>query len=187
MSEHETARNGALHVEHPLPGYGEVRRRSARLRLRAEEVPTGHEVSLPLPTLRWGRPGYASYAGPAVRAPGAPLRLGTPDRWWLVRADDLRLVTYSLVTAVEFSPDLPDGPVVLPPSGRSREEGRLDDELFNELMTAAVPMFFAGDRPTGTLRADLAAVLGAVVPAEVRPWTDRLAPDFFGWLTGASA
>jgi hypothetical protein len=65
------------------------------------QLPVEHFRSLPLPTLRWGAPAYASFAAPAVRTPGLPLRLGTPDRWWLVDADRVELAAYGLTAATK--------------------------------------------------------------------------------------
>ena len=52
--------------------YGEIRQRQRTHVLRQTEVPVDHAVSLPLPTLRWGRPAYACFASPAIRRPGQP-------------------------------------------------------------------------------------------------------------------
>lgn len=187
MPEHEPAGHNGIQLVRPMPSYAEVRRRGTRLTVRIEEVPIGHHVSLPMPTLRWADPAYASFAGPAVRTPGVSPRFGTPDRWWLVRAGDLGLMTYALVRSVPFSTELPAGPVVVPLSGRTRLEKREDEGLLHELLTAAIPQFFAGTALPETLRADLAAALAAVLPSELRPWYRALTPDFFDWLEGTPA
>ena len=165
--------------------YPEIRRRQAQLRIRLDEVPVEHHVSLPLPSLRGGEPAYACFAGPAVRAPGAPLRVGTPDRWWVVRATDLRLVTYALVRSVAFAPTLSPGPVLVPQTGRSMRELRADEELLDGLMTTAAARFFAGESPGGALADDLTGALATLVPAALMPWHRALTPDFFTWLDGA--
>jgi hypothetical protein len=183
MSETDvtSARNGAA----AAPDYAQVRRRWTELAVREHEVPTEHEVSLPLPSLRWGGPAYASFAGPASRTPGAPLRVGTPDRWWATRASDLALLVYALTGVVPFADELPAGPV-LAATNRSMREVRADQELFTGLMAGAVPRFFAGEPAGAVLGADLTAAVGVVLPAGLLPWYRRLTPDFFDWLDGAA-
>jgi hypothetical protein len=165
--------------------YPEIRRRCAQLRVRQDEVPVEHHVSPPLPTLRGGEPAYACFAAPAARAPGAPLRVGSPDRWWVVRATDLRLVTYALVASIPFASTPLPGPVLVPPSGRSMRDLRADEELLDGLMTAAATRFFAGDPPGDALAEDLAGALATLVPGVLLPWHRALTPDFFAWLEGA--
>ena len=49
-------------------------------------------------------------------------------------------------------------------------------------MTAAAPAFFAGESGDPTVRADLIEIVGQVIKAEARPWSEGLTPDFYHWL-----
>lgn len=182
MADTPSGRPAAPTTAPTLP-YAQVRRHLVRATLRRDEVPIEHEVSLPVPTLRWGVPAYACFAAPAARLPGEPVRLDPPDRWWAVRADTLVLVTYALTAAVRFT-DAALDPVVLPPSGRSGRDGREDRRVLDELLGAAATAFLAGHPVDPILRDDLTAALAAVVPAPVLPWYRLLTPDFFLRLEG---
>jgi hypothetical protein len=150
--------------------------------LLTAEVPVEHFVSQPLPTLRWSRPAYAGFAGPATRTPRQPLELGTPDRWWAIGADHGRLLAYALVSVIPFAASIPEGPVTVQPTGRSLSAVREDRRLLGELLTDTVPAFFGGDSGDSAARGDLAEVLRQVLPAETMPWYRALTADFFDWL-----
>jgi hypothetical protein len=150
--------------------------------LRTAEVPVEDFVSDPLPTLRWSRPAYAGFACPAAGIPPQPLKLGAPVRWWAIGADDGRLLVYALVSVISFSDSPLEGPVTVRPAGRSFSAAKEDHRLLGQLMTAAVPAFFGGESGDGNLRGDLAGVIGQVLPPELMPWYEALAPDFFDWL-----
>ena len=147
------------------------------------EVPVEHFVSEPpLPTLRWSRPAYAVFACPATRIPGQPLELDKPDRWCAIGADHGRLLAYALVRVIPFAESIPEGPVTVRSTGRPLSAVREDRRLLGELLTDAVPAFFSGDDGDAAVRADLAEMLGQVLPREAMPWYVALTPDFFGWL-----
>jgi hypothetical protein len=164
--------------------YPRVREAFGSHPVRAAEVPVEHAVSLPLPSLRWTVPGFAVFAGPAVRRPGQPPRLGTPDRWWVLDASRAGLVAYNLVTAAPFAADLPPGPVDVAPTVRSLAETREDLRVFDELLDAAVGDFFAGTAADAGLRRALLDTVTAVLPGGTQPWYEALTPDFFAWLKG---
>jgi hypothetical protein len=150
--------------------------------LRTAEVPVEHFVSEPLPTLRWSRPAYAGFAGPAAGIPPQPPKLGTPDRWWAIDAEIGRLLAYALVSVIPFAQSLPEGPVTMRAAGRPLSAAREDRRLLGELMTAAVPAFFSGESGDSTVRTDLTEVISQVLHPEVMPWYRALAQDFFEWL-----
>lgn len=150
--------------------------------LRTTEIPVEYYVSEPLPTLRWSRPAYAGFASPAAGIPPQPPKLDTPDRWLAIGAEDGRLLAYALVSVIPFPQSFPEGPVTVQATGRSVSAALEDRRLLAELMTAAVPAFFGGESGDSTVRRDLAAVIGQVLPREVMPWYRALATDFFDWL-----
>jgi hypothetical protein len=153
--------------------------------LRTGEIPVEHEMSLPLPTRRWGLPGFAVFAGAAVRRPRQPLRLSAPDRWLLVDAARARLIAYNLTSAVPFATAPLEGPVEVAPSGRTLAEVREDQKALGELIGDLAPVFLAGSAAAGDARRTaLLHTLDAVLPAATRPWYEALTPDFFAWLKG---
>jgi hypothetical protein len=151
--------------------------------LSIAEIPVGHEISLPAPTLRFGEPGYAWFAAPARRRPGQPLVLSAPDRWWALGAARRGLLAYARTAVVPFTSEpLAPQRVELPPVTRGLEAIAEDLRLLESLGDRAVPGFFAGEPGDPALRADLLAVLTAHVTPLTTDWYRALAPDFFGWL-----
>ena len=92
------------------------------------------------------------------------------------------LLAYALTSEIPFPDPFPEGPVTVQPPNRSFSAVKEDRKLLGELMTAAVPAFFGGESGDGNLRGDLAGVIGQVLPPELMPWYEALAPDFFDWL-----
>jgi len=163
--------------------YSQARAELAGHPLSIAEIPVGHEISLPVPTLRFSEPGYAWFAAPARRRPGHPLVLGAPDRWWALGAARRGLLTYARTAAVPFTSEpLDPQRAELPPVTRDLEAIAEDLRLLESLGDRAVPGFFAGEPGDPALRADLLAVLTAQVTPLVTGWYQALAPDFFAWL-----
>lgn len=164
--------------------YDQLRKEIVDHPVRHTEMPTEHAISLPVPTLRWSVPAVACFAGPAARAPGRPLRLGTPDRWWALHPQSRRLVGYGLVAALPFAGTGLADEVVVDRTGRTIGEVAEELRLLGELMDAAAPAFFAGGPADATLRHDLLAVLTSAVTPAALPWYQALAPDLLSWLEG---
>lgn len=166
-----------------LLGYARARAGFATHPLRTHEIPVEYEVSLPVPTMRLGDPGYAWFAGPARHRPSQPVRLGLPDRWWVLGAARRGLITYARTAAVPFTHE-PLGPdaVELPPVTRDLAAIKEDLILLDSLAERAVPEFFARRQGAAELRGDLYAVLEAHVTPLLIGWYRALAPDFFAWL-----
>ncbi|MFE4695699.1 hypothetical protein ACWCPD_26380 [Streptomyces sp. NPDC001935] len=172
--------------EQPAPDrstpYDQVRKEFTTHRLIRDEVPVGHFVSLPLPTLRWTRAGYAAFAAPSRREPGRPQVLGAPDRWWVIDADRHTLLAYNLTTAEGFTDAALTGPLTLASVGRPLASVREELRMFDEVMAQAAPRFLRGEAPSGDEREELGELLPLVLRTELLPWYTKLAPDFFGWL-----
>ncbi|MER6569984.1 hypothetical protein ABT288_28295 [Streptomyces sp. NPDC001093] len=172
--------------EQPAAGrstpYGQVRKEFTTHRLTRDEVPVGHTVSLPLPTLRWARPGYAAFAAPSRREPGRPQILGAPDRWWVIDAERHALLTYNLTAVASFTGAPLTGPLTLAPVGRPVASVREELRMFDEVMAQAAPRFLYGEAASRAERDELGELLPLVLRAELLPWYAALTPDFFGWL-----
>ncbi len=175
-------------MNQPQPGafrpYEQVSAEVTKHPLRQAEVPVEHHVSLPLPTLRWALPSWAVFAGPARRAPGQPLTLGTPDRWWALDARHRGLLGYALTVVTPFTAYLPPGPVIISPPRRTITALKEDLAVLGELLDAVAPAFFAGETGDPTSRADLLDALTVAHLREAAPWYRALVPDFFTWLEG---
>lgn len=166
-----------------LVSYRQVRKEFLDHPVRHAEVPVEHAISLPVPTLRWSLPGYGGFAGPATRAPGQPLRLGTPDRWWALHAEHHRLIGYGLIAAFPFAA-LGADQVLVDRSGRSVADAHEDLRLLDELMDQVAGSFLAGSASDAALRSDLLEALTTNVTDPILPWYRAFAPDFFSWLEG---
>src|SRR5215471_18837736 len=70
--------------------------------LRTTDIPVGYLLSLPLPTRRCGRPGYALFASATSRRPGEPRQQQAPDRWFVIDAVTGHLLIYALTTVLPF-------------------------------------------------------------------------------------
>ena len=166
--------------------YADARRLFGTHPIRISEIPVEHAISLPVPTLRCGVPGYAGFAGPARRSPRAPLELRRPDRWFTFSAQRGSLVLYSLVTAVPFTENLSPEQVTLPPVTRSLAAVEEDLRMLDTLMDRAAGEFFAARPGDKDLATDLLAVLTAHVSPLVMDWYKALGWDFFSWLEQAA-
>jgi hypothetical protein len=169
----------------PVPqllAYGRARKEFTVHPIRRAEIPVEYFISLLMPTRRWTAPGYAGFAAPARRAPGRPLTLHAPDRWWALSAVHGSLLAYGLVAAVPFAAGFGPDPVTLPAATRSVAGIEEDLQVIDEMMEQAGPAFFAGETAAATLRGDLFEAIRGHVTDEVLPWYQALAPDFFGWL-----
>jgi hypothetical protein len=165
-----------------LFGYAQARKAFSDHPVRRAEVPVEHMTSLPMPTARWGAPGYAGFACPARRRPGEPLTVRPPDRWWLLGARHGELIAYARTSAVPFGVPPSAERVTLPPVTRPVAAVLEDLRVLDETMERAAGPFFDGEPGDPVFRADLRELVRAQVPAEILGWYQALAPDFFSWL-----
>jgi hypothetical protein len=163
--------------------YQQIRTAFGELK-RVTDTPLEHEAALPVPTLRWERPLFAGFAGPARRRPGQPIEFGTPDRWWTVDATHGRLVSFNLTSFQPFPGELAAGPVSRPRTGRSAAAAKEALDQLTARMQPAAAAFFAG------AAADPGAGLSEAIRAHLSTgelrWYRALAPDFFHWLEATS-
>jgi hypothetical protein len=169
----------------PTP-YEQIRKNFRENSVRHTEVPVEHSISLPLPTLRWSVPSFTGFAGPAVRAPGRPLRLAPPDRWWALDRSGRRLIGYALTSVVPFAEASITGDVSVDQADRTIAELQEDLRLLDELMDQAIGPFFASASAATTVGSDLREALISAATTAVVPWYRQLAPDFFAWVEEAT-
>ena len=160
--------------------YSDISQRERAHPLLMAEVPDEYDVSLPLPSWRWGVAAYACFAGPAVRRPRQPKEVGAPDRWWLLDARTARLVLYAYCRVMPFAPDAHWDRVTLPPETRSLASVKELAATVERLMNEAAPVFLAGGPPPASTA--LAEALRAYVPGLLWSRYQALTPDFFAWL-----
>lgn len=166
----------------PLLSYHQARNWQRSNPVRMAEVPVEHAVSLPIPTLRWGGPGYAQFANPASRRPERPVQLGKPDCWWVFDAGDGRLRLYARTSSIDFATGHAFASVDLPAVARTMGELR---ELHSDLesaMETVIDDFFAGRPGDPQSRKRTADLLTSIVPQPLVCVYTSLAPDFFSWL-----
>jgi hypothetical protein len=168
----------------PYLPYEQIRSYASENPVRQAAVPVEYSLSLPLPTRRSTVPGYAIFAGPAVRSPGRPLRLAVPKCWLVVAAQQREVLLYAHTAALAFASTTLSGPVSVTAEGRSIAAVQEDLKTLAELLDRAAPAFFAGEQGDATLRTDLGEMLGAVLPSGAMPWYRQLVPDLFAWLDG---
>lgn len=162
--------------------YKEIRKRQRTDELSQSEIPTEHEVSLPLPTKRWLGPAYAFFASPALRRPGQPMEQGAPDRWWVVDAHGGRLIVYALWEAVAYAKEVNWSSVTLPPVTGNIAEQQEKIAALELLIDTLVPAFFANEAGDASTRKALIEALHAYIPEPLLPQYSALTPDFFAWL-----
>ncbi len=167
--------------------YATLRKHQGSSAFRMAEIPIEHSISLGLPTLRWGRPAYAFFAGPALKRPNQPVRQGAPDRWWAVDPRSEHLLAYALVAVLPFAVDgagADMGTVTLPPPDATIEQMRERLATIESMMDALASQFFNGESASGSARSALAELLTAHIPAPLLPPYRALTPDFWAWLEG---
>jgi hypothetical protein len=178
--------NGVTTMPDPRPtllSYADARVALGRHPLRSRDVPVEHELSLPVPSTRWGGPAYAVFAGAATRRPGTPKQLAVPDRWWAVDARSGALIAYSATAAVPFTDADLGGPTSVASSGQPVRTVLNKQELLGELMDQVVPGFLDPALPLAAhLIGDLRNLWRELTPEGAAGWYRALAPDFFGWL-----
>jgi hypothetical protein len=169
-------------MEQELIGYQEICRRRTSDTLRHQEVPDTHAVTLPLPTLRLKEPGFAQMAAPALRRPGSPQVQGPPDRWWVVSAENAKLLLYARCGVLPFaSVEEFTKQELVAPAGTIEELKARQQELSAQL-DALSPAFFHGHLAPKPERAHLLDVFRSFISPGLYTQYRALVPDFFSWL-----
>ena len=151
--------------------------------LRHTEIPVEHAISLPLPTLRWNRSAYISFASPAIRRPNQPMQQWAPDRWWAYDASNGKLIIYALWDALPYAEDVQRNWMILPPITYSVAQLQEQIVTIELLMTETASAFFAKKAGEKATRTALSEALVAYIPQPLLPHYQALAPDFWAWLS----
>jgi hypothetical protein len=151
--------------------------------LRTTDIPVGYLLSLPLPTQRCGRSGYAFFASPSSRRPGEPLQQQVPDRWFVTDAATGHLLIYALTTVFPFGDASTWEAAIISPSQPQGEERRLSEQTLDQ-MDRIAPAFFEGQTVEAQDRRRMLELLQALLANQLLPQYWSLAPDFFAWLEG---
>ena len=162
--------------------YDQLVKRRGTDALRQQEIPETHAISLGLPTLRAGRPGYAFFAAPALRVPGKPQIQDAPDRWWVVSANDAKLLLYALNDALPFSEHGESGKQELTPPDCTLEVLKARLKHLGDLVGGVAPKFFRHEFEEKGVRTQILGLLDSSVPPELRTQYKELVPDFYMWL-----
>jgi hypothetical protein len=165
--------------------YSKLRERLKQHCLMLEEVPTEASLSLPLPTLRFGVPGWAQFSAAAARLPGHPVVQDPPNRWWVVDARHGRMVLYALTSAYPFAADQAWQAETLPRIQASLAEYKAQLAEVEKQLETLAPLFFTGQLVEITIRQQFLKALLAYLPAPLHPQYRALVPDFFEWLAAA--
>jgi hypothetical protein len=151
--------------------------------LRLAEVPVEHAISFPLPTRRWGGPGYAFFASPVRRQPGAAPVHSPPQSWWVLDARGGRVLVYARMKALAFADGAGDWePATLSPVTVPMAELRQAMVDLEQTLSGLAPAFFADEPGDAVARQKVQAGLGRLIPEVLLPQYRALAPDFFAWL-----
>lgn len=163
--------------------YRQILARQQTGALRTSEIPTEANVSLPMPTLRTGEPGFAFFANKTSNMFTSPVTQSPPDRWWIVNATNGSLALYALSRVLSFAPEISLDRVTLPPERRTVAQVIADTDAIEQQMNALAPLFFAGEPGEKEARETLLQKLKTHLEEPMMPTYRALAPDFFAWLS----
>jgi len=152
--------------------------------LRRSDIPAEAAVSLPLPTLRFGGPGFQFHAGAMLRDPAGTIRREPPDCHWAFAAQGGRLLYYARSRAIPLEP-AGAGWTAVSMDRPSLDVRALRErfQAFGPIMDQACERFFDG--APADFAADLLAELELLAGPPVMPFYRAMAPDFWQWLDGA--
>lgn len=163
--------------------YSKLRMHSHGGIFRQNEIPVGHIISLPLPTLRFGVPGYILFAAPALRSPGEATRQFPPDRWWVLDAGNAHVLVYAQTKSLPMSGGAIFEEIEIPPSSQTIREMKAELEQIEKLMDQVAPIFFTGKQVESSVNDQLRQHLNGALPRQIQGIYQSMAPDFYQWLT----
>lgn len=156
--------------------------------IRRSEIPIEFLISLPMPTLRWGKPVWTCFAAPTVIDPGQN-RIGLPDRWCAVDALTGSLAAYVMEDVIPAArvtgaavASKENGTIDLGPVLKSVDEQQRDLARLAQTLDRLCASFFEGRSLRDAEREEIAAALAAKIPEPLMPFYNRLSPDFFDWI-----
>lgn len=160
--------------------YEEVYEMCQDRRILGDELPVEAIVSLPLPTLRWNQPLFASFASTISGTTQKALTQSEPSMWWLIDAHEGQLVLFTSYRFYPFASQVHWETVTI----RLLPTETLEDvrsSLVGYMDHLASP-FFANQPGSLNMRKDLLKHLEVYIHPLLLPQYRALAPDFFAWL-----
>lgn len=167
---------------HDYMSYKKIRQIQSSFELRKSEIPIEYSLSLPLPTLRWGKAGYASFACNTLRIPGVPTEQNPPDIWWLINAVNRRLLLYAHFDVLPYVRDVDWHPVILPKVQFTIAQLKEQLNYIEILLDQLAPKFFSDIFATQEDRSNFTNAFSGYIPSPLLPFYETLVPDFFDWL-----
>ena len=169
-------------MQNELISFEQLAKRRGNDAVKQQEIPDTHAIALGLPTLRAQRPGYAFFAAPALRVPGQLQVQDAPDRWWVISAENAKLLMYAQQDVLPFSGNTQFGRQELTPPQCTLEELKARLKRVRELLDAAAPKFFHGEAMDKEERVRISELLNFLIPQQLQPQCRELVPDFYQWL-----
>ena len=160
--------------------YEEVYEMRNDRRVLCDELPIESIVSLPLPTLRWNQPLFASFASTISGNAQNALTQSEPTIWWLIGARGGQLMLFTSYRFYPFAPQAHWETVTF----RLMPTEALEDVWSSivRYIDRLAPLFFADQPGPPDMRKDLLKHLEAYIHPLILPQYRALAPDFFAWL-----
>jgi len=163
--------------------YEQILDKFRRGAVKQETIPVEHEISLVLPTHRFGTPAYAGFASAALRRPGLPVTQGAPDRWFGLDAKNGTCLLFARTSIHSFAPSyLVFDTVEVTRTGMSFEEGRAARSELTEALNTLSPQFLSFEAGDPLERHKALEMLQKLVSRELWPRYNALVGDFFEWL-----
>lgn len=162
--------------------YIQIRKNAMVQQLRLSQMSEAIAMSLPLPTLRLGRPSFVQFAAPAIRRPGKPTHRGIPDRWWAIDAVQGTLLVYTLDALFPFAPQAHWEEYDLAPSGLTIAQSEEHLKMWEIEIDELAPAFFQDELIEANKRRQLLDRAGVMFQPPILEQYRALAPDFFEWL-----
>jgi len=132
--------------------------------------------SLPVPTLRFGRPALVGVAGPKRKAGDEPVE---PAYWFAVDLEADELLVFARTSMVSPIPG-PPGPIPPVPGPAASYGASL--AFLQESASSLRAAFFAGQPLAPGLAEQALSAYMSVIPARFLSWLCTCCSDFFDWL-----
>jgi len=164
--------------------FSAIQRAWERHPLRIAVVPLERWISLPMPTMHYGRPAYVFFSASNPSPLAERKRIGPPDRWWVLAADHAEPMLFALCSVLplggrEWSPT-PLGE----DSERTLEQIEVGYAQLQRAMDVVSVAFLSGGEASESSKCEVLTQLRSQLPESILEQHRAAAPDFFRWLCG---